>query len=201
MNNNDRVYFSIDFETGGFNETSTCITEFGIAVIKGYNIIESMGSLIKPYDKYDLKALRYSNISESELKKCKFELIDMVNLFIALSKKYKGKGKYAQPHLVGHNIIRFDKRFLKNAFERCNKNWEEYFGFLLHDTLVITDEIFCNDMKLRDRKLGTVCNYLGIDTGQSHSAEDDAIACGKLFIKFNKYYSQYFDKLKIMRSL
>ena len=199
INNKDRIYISIDFETGG-EIGKSCIVEFGIAVFSNYKLVDSYGGLIKPYAPIEKKYLDYSGIDEKELKACTFTLEDMIEILIETCKEYNPKNnKYKRPALVGHNLHAFDEVWIKDAFERCGKNYKDYFGFISFDTLELTDIIFHNSIKLKDRKLGTVCAYLGISTGIKHTAEDDAIACGNLFNKYLKYYSKTFDKATILK--
>lgn len=198
MKQNERVFFSLDFEVGDEADKGGII-EFGLAVIKDLKIVESCGSLIKPYKPYNLKFLEYSNIDEKELKNAKFTIDDFVQLIIGLAKKYSGKTKYDKPMLVGHNIHSFDMQYLNICFNEAGIYLGDYFGFLIHDTLELTDVIFYGDNKLANKKLKTICDYLNIQIDRAHRAEDDAIACAKIFIKYVTFFSQNLEKSKLLK--
>lgn len=200
MFNDDKknIYISIDFETGGWDEKKHTITEFGVAIIEDLKVIDSLGSLVKPYAEYDIKALEYSKIKEADLLNCAFGLSDMVETLIEICQVYNPKNsKYKKPYLVGHNINAFDLRFLKEAFVREGKNYEDYFGYVVFDTLELSHIVFYDNIKIDNKKLGTVCKFLDVELKKAHNAEDDAIACAEIFCKLTRYFSSKFDKSQI----
>lgn len=192
-----RIYLIIDIET---NKDKHPIFEFGLAVVKDLAVVHRAGSLVKPYEKYDPKNLAYCNIEEAALKKCKFTIDDMVDYIIEVCLEFNpGNNKYKRPLLCNHNMVGFDFAFLYEAFKRCKKNIWDYIGYILIDTLPMTDLIFYNNDKLKDRKLGTLCKFFNIDLSNGHQAEDDAVACAELLITYIKHFSQSFDKHKMMK--
>lgn len=203
MKQQKKTFISIDFETGGDDAEDSCITEYGIAIIKDMKVKDSMSSLIKPYNKWrvDEKFLKYANIDVDELKACDYTIQNMVDDLCAVCNALNpDNNKYNRPTLVGHNLHEFDKPFLVKAFKICGKNIKDYFNFISHDTLEMCSIIFMNYYKIANLKLGTICDFFNISFGKRHSAEEDAIACGKLFIILCKFYQNNFDKLKITNS-
>ena len=197
MLNNDKenIYFALDFETGGRSPETHSIVEFGIAIIKDFKVIDSVGSLVRPYSEIDPKFLEYSGIKQSDLNDCGFTIQDMVTTIVELCDGFNPThNKYKRPYLVGHNIYGFDLKWLAYAFKLCNLDWENYFGYIIYDTLPLSAMIFYDNIKIKDKKLGTICRYVGVELLNAHSAEDDAIMVGNLFIKCLKFYSKKFDK-------
>lgn len=77
--------------------------------------------------------------------------------------------------LLGHNI-RFDYSFLKAACVNCGLTFEKA-GI---DTLKIARKLLPD---LESKRLGDLCRYFEIDSGQSHRAYDDARSAWKLYEK------------------
>lgn len=194
----ENIYIAIDFETGGVSPETHSIVEFGVAIIKNLKVVESLGSLIQPYSLVEEKYLNYSGIKQSDLDSCGFRLKDMIDTLIGMSETLNPtKNKYKKPYLVGHNIERFDLKWLKFAFEKFKLNWEDYFNYIIYDTLPLCSLMFYNNIKIGNKKLATICKFLEVEERNSHHAEDDAIMVGEVFIKCLKFYSSQFDKVKI----
>ena len=90
--------------------------------------------------------------------------------------------KYKNPRqmctLVGHNIVGFDNRFLKNFFAYMNDDIDNYVKYYI-DTMQFAHMVALEQM---DYKLGTCCQDAGIDLVEAHRAQHDVDANAMLFI-------------------
>lgn len=78
--------------------------------------------------------------------------------------------------MIAHNAS-FDSQFLTADFKK--HEFPAPRGVIL-DTLPIARKVLPG---LPNYRLGTLTQHLKVPTGQFHRAEDDAIACGRLFIE------------------
>ena len=77
--------------------------------------------------------------------------------------------------LVAHNIG-FDASFLMHNAERMNKEMED---LVCIDTILMAKAFYKG---LFSYSLGNIAKFIGIDIENAHRAEDDAVACQRLFM-------------------
>lgn len=79
---------------------------------------------------------------------------------------------------VGHNIVRFDSRFIEKALKRHKIN--SAFGWMMFDTFVIARSF----KTFEKNSLEIVCRTLGIKNKSAHHALSDCFATGEVFLSF-----------------
>jgi len=93
--------------------------------------------------------------------------------------------------LCGQNVIRFDVPFIKAAMNRLSIETESKLSIV--DTLNISKELLkkgTSEGRVKNYRLGTLCEFFQIDTGTSHRALDDARATMLVFNELMKLRSR-----------
>lgn len=189
-----------DLETGGFHAEKNSVIEVAfIAVVrnkKGVLTIDenlSFESLVLPYND-DLviedQALQVNKITMKEIKKygnpverIKDVLVEMVQTL------NPDKGNRYAPILVGHNIQKFDNKFLSKFLDDIGAPpINVLFSELCIDTYAEAIRLFDDDEKIQSLSLGSLCEYFGITLPIAHRAYDDALANAKLFLKLTEMF-------------
>lgn len=78
--------------------------------------------------------------------------------------------------LVAHNA-KFDTGFIHYHGDKYGISFTNPYA----DTLMLSRYMFRDDVK--NHKLDTLCEFLGIDMGSHHRADDDANSCAEIFLK------------------
>jgi len=176
-------YICLDLETGGFTEKENPITEIAFIVYDGKTFEEKFRfeTLVKPYDDLILTegALKATGITREMLK----DGIDANELVEILKDVFKtftyGSKRFAyKPILVGHNIAKFDYKFLKYLFERNGDDIDKYIEDYKEDTLFLARSKWLG--KTKKFNLGAACKLAGIELIDAHRAMNDVEANKKL---------------------
>lgn len=156
----------------GVHQISGCIEIDG-------EIKEIFDFKVKPNERalIDNDALKVCNVTEKQIMSypSSFDIYTkLVRLLAKYSNKFDKNDKY---YLCGYNIAGFDVNFLKGFFIQ---NDDSYFfsWFWPHtlDVYVLASQYLINErIKLKDFKLKTVAQYLGIEIDESklHDASYD----------------------------
>lgn len=164
----DNVFVCFDFETTGTKYyEGDKIIEIGAVKIVNGKITEKFQSMVDPEGrKIDPKAQEVNKITEEEL-------IGAPTPDQMLQDFYKfAKGTT----LIGHNIKGFDMIFLVGEGNRCR--WK--FDNEVLDTLELARKYIFG---VKNYKLGTLCEKLGVKLENAHRAIYDTIANAEMFIK------------------
>ncbi len=163
------TYVVFDTETTGLHvEAGDELIEIGAVKVENGAITEIFSTLIKPSKSIPEDASAINHIYDEDVK----DAPSVVQVIPDFYKFCDGAD------LVAHNI-EFDIGFIKKFGARQGYN----FDHKCLDTWVIAKEKLKG---LRNYKLGTICEYLGIEIGNAHRAYFDALATAKVLIKLNK---------------
>ncbi|MFH1045603.1 MAG: exonuclease domain-containing protein [Candidatus Omnitrophota bacterium] len=172
----DIEFAIVDIETTGFSHQFDKILEVAAIKIKNGEILGTYHSLI------------YTDYIPDYLTKYVHGIdVDMVKDAPQLPVVRKQFCKFVKGCvLVGHNIISFDSRFLRNHF-KINENAHYV------DTLKLSRAIFPGE---RYHSLGVVAKRLSIKKGMNHRALSDAHATTEVFLKLINLGKKRFDALR-----
>lgn len=157
-------FVALDVETSGLSPDNDKIIEIGMAKILDGELIDKYSSLINPKRVILPKIVELTGITQDMLedKPAIEEVIEDILEFI---------GDYP---ILGHNI-NFDYGFLKKAAVNSGYSFEKQ-GI---DTLKLARRLL---PEVEHKNLEYLCNYFGIDAGNSHRAYDDAVSAWRLFM-------------------
>ncbi len=158
-------FIALDLETTGISPAEDRIIEIGaIKVIDG-NECKTFNTFINPKMKIPERITEITGIDDRMVSGAPI-LRDIFPEFLEFLEDYP---------LLGHNIL-FDFSFLKTAAVNMEYSFEKQ-GI---DTLKMARRIY---PEAESKKLEFLCEYLGIDPGNSHRAYDDARSAKRLYEK------------------
>lgn len=157
-------FVALDVETSGLSPDNDKIIEIGMAKVLDGELIDKYSTLINPKRIISSKIVELTGITQDMLedKPAIEDIIDDILEFI---------GDYP---ILGHNI-NFDYGFLKKAAVNSGYSFEKQ-GI---DTLKLARRLL---PEVEHKNLDYLCNYFGIDAGNSHRAYDDAVSAWRLFL-------------------
>ncbi len=166
LSDHDGSYIVFDLETTGLSAATERITEIGAVRIKDGQEVERFSSFVNPGISIPAEVVKLTGITDAMVADAPSEA-EAIRDFIAFC------GDDAV--LVAHNAG-FDAAFLKVAASRCGIN----INYSYVDTLVMARSLYPG---LKNHKLGTVAEHLGIALERAHRACDDAAALSDIFVK------------------
>ncbi len=159
-----KTFVVFDLETTGLDYQTNAITEIGAIKIVDGKIVETFSTLVNPKQEISEEITKLTKITNAMVKD-KHTIEDIIGDFY----------KFCDHSiLVGHNID-FDFKFVYKA-GREN-------GYLFNHKQV--DTLFLARQQLRslkNHKLGTVADYLGVKLENAHRAVNDALATAEVFL-------------------
>ena len=158
-------YVVFDFETTGLESTKDEIIEIGAVKISKGKIVSTFSTFVKPSVAIPQEITELTGITEEMV-------ADAPAINYVLPDFYKycyGCG------IVAHNIA-FDYGFLSAIGKKMQYNFDN----TQYDTMILAR----NKLKgLKNYKLGTICEYLGVSLVGAHRAVNDCLATAKVFLK------------------
>ncbi len=154
-----------DLETTGLKKDKDKIIEIGAVKVEGGRIADRFSTFINPKRRLSEKIIKLTNITDDMLADAPDE-DEAVPEFL----KFCGNSV-----LVGHNVG-FDIGFIR---QYTTANGVELNNSVM-DTLGLARTLYG---KLKNHKLDTVCEHLGVSLENHHRAVDDAEATAEIFIK------------------
>lgn len=180
-------FIVIDCETGGLSADKNPLTEIALVILDyQLNVIKEYETLIKPYGNLVIgrEALEVTKLTIEEInsgKEPKQVVTELIDIFKSLK-----VGKFSKPILVGHNLEKFDIKFISKLFEFHNKNVFDYVEEHMEDTMWISREKWGHEESGPDFKLTTCCNRAGIELVDAHRALPDTRSTAQLFVHLMK---------------
>ena len=162
-----KTFVCFDFETTGLHfETGDKIVEIGAVKIVDGKITEKFMCFVDPEKHIPAEASAISGIVDEDVAGAPKD-------YEALQDFYKfTRGAI----LTGYNIINFDMVFLKGQGKNCRWNFDNE----VVDTFKLAQK-FVHGVK--NYKLGTIAEKLGVVLDNAHRAVFDALATAEVFIK------------------
>ncbi len=159
-------FIAFDLETTGFLAGVDRIVEIGAVKFVNGKVESKFSTLVDPQTSIPPAASKVNGITDDMLvgKPKVSELLEPLAHFCG------------DLPMVAHNAS-FDTQFLKADIEKYESQAPS--GFIL-DTYGMAKKVLPG---MANYKLGTLVQHLNIPAAVFHRAEDDAIYCGKLFIK------------------
>lgn len=164
-------YITIDFETTGLNPKTDRIIEIGAVVFENGKPTKTFSTLVNPGIPIPARATQINHISNATVMFAPSES-SAISQFV----DFLGNALQGETIICAHNAD-FDMKFLGETLIR-----QGYSGTLDSvDTLAIARKMVSG---IENYKLTTLIEHYGIETGQAHRANSDALACGKLLAIF-----------------
>ncbi len=173
-------FYALDIETKGFSKNKDRIVEVGIAKFIDGEVVDTFSSLVKTDKDISPYAGAVNGITDDMLEDAPSESVIATKI-----REFLDDAVTDGVVVVAHNA-NFDMGFLKSLFNRYNI--DAHIKSL--NTLEESRKYLC----LLDHSLGTVAKHYKIKNKNAHRALDDAITCGKIFLKLleeadNHFYS------------
>lgn len=198
-------FIVLDVETGGLNPVQNALTEIAAISFAGdtYTEIGRVDILISPYDKeYNPAALNVTGITLPLLEKegvpVKEAARQLLHLF---EKSCLTKAKNAKSIIVGHNVL-FDIGFIRQLLNYIGDaealmskyldgstcTFSKLFQPRYIDTMNLGKQAFGHEAmdKIKDWKLSTLFNHMGLEAIDSHRAMNDVEVTKKMFIDLSE---------------
>lgn len=163
-------FIALDFETANPRRDSAC--SVAIVVVRNNQIVDEFYSLINPETKFHKMNMSIHGIHEKDV-------ADAPN-FPAIWPIIK---QFFTPNqlVIAHNNA-FDNSVLARSLERYQLIIPKYKTL---DTVKTTKQFFPN---LKNYRLNTVSQELGIELHHHHNALDDSLACANILIYEQKKF-------------
>lgn len=171
-------YVVVDIETTGTHFMRNEIIEIGAVLIENGKPVKRFNELVCPKEEISEYITSITHI-DNEMVKDAPPIEEVMPRFLAFCEDVP---------LVGQNIILFDYRMLKVAATKLGYPFEKK-GV---DTLVIARKMLAD---LPSRKLGSLCEYYGIDLENAHRAYDDAYATYEVYRHLEEDFGKVEPKL------
>ena len=161
----DKDYVVFDCETTGLESTKDEIIEIGAVKISKGKIVSTFSTFVKPSVSIPAEITELTNITD-----------EMVADAPAINYVLPDFYKYCYGcSLVAQNIA-FDYGFLNAIGKKMLYNFDNP----QYDTMIMAR----NKLRgLKNYKLGTICDYLGVSLVGAHRAVNDCLATAKVFLK------------------
>ncbi|MGN0771364.1 MAG: exonuclease domain-containing protein [Christensenellales bacterium] len=169
LKENNVVVF--DLETTGTDPVNDRIIEIGAVKISDGEIVSYYETFVDPKMKIPAAASQVNHIYDQDVADAPY-IEDCLGDFIDYCKDCV---------VVAHNGFGFDFLFIKRECQTLGYSFDNR----LMDTLEMARKAYpvASTPKLRNHRLGTLCNFLDIELTNAHRAYYDAEATAKLFIK------------------
>ena len=182
----------VDFETTGLDPSHDHILEVGVTLFDRGELASRHQWLVRPPIAVSEESQAVHGISNADLADAPAFAEVAPELFEVL------RGRLPAAYNAG-----FDQRFLLAEVNRLGAGPSEpppacRAGVVWIDPLVWVRELF--QYEEGDRKLSSMCEKLGIDTGTSHRAADDATAAGRVLMALaDRLPASYGELIRIQR--
>src|SRR3954447_509730 len=156
-------YVAVDVETNGRAGAACELTEVGLVLVGGGELHEQWSSLVRPTMPLQRGIQRFTGITQAMASSAPHpaEVLPQVAELL--------RGRV----LVAHNA-QFDRRALRQAFERVGIKWPR-------PPVVCTVQMARRFAPLvRERKLASLAESLGIEVDEVHRALPDAVTCARI---------------------
>lgn len=164
-------FIAFDVETTGLHSVRDRIIEISAVVFRDFKPCEAFSTLINPCRPIPEESSGIHHIRDSDVVDAPKETEAMQKF----SQFVGNKALNGEIIFVAHNAS-FDAKFLERALKRAKIEATPKYM----DTLAMCKHA---NLDLKDNKLGTVAKHFGIRLISAHRAEDDARACGEVFVR------------------
>lgn len=164
-------FIAFDVETTGLHSTRDRIIEISAVIFRDFRPCETFSTLVNPGKPIPAESSEVHHIYDSDVVNAPQEA-EAMQKFCQFVGDLALKGETI---FVSHNAS-FDAKFLERALKRAKIEATPKYM----DTLAMCKNA---ELNLKNNKLGTVAKHFGIRLRSAHRAEDDARACGEIFVR------------------
>ena len=166
-----RDFTAVDIETTAKDVATADVVEIAAVRVRDGRIVEVLNSLVKPDGQIPAAAVDVHGIREAD--------VTMAPPFADIWPKVAAF--CGEDIVVAHNGYAFDFRILDRKVRALGKR----FDLCTYDSLPLARDLFRTS-----RKLPELARVLGVETGQSHRALDDARTLARVFLELGALRSQ-----------
>lgn len=207
---NSATLICYDYETSSVNPETTQALSLGAVAINPRTLEikpnSDFYSLIRPEkpEEVEAGALAVNKLSMDDLMKA--PSIDVVwTDYVKYVEQFNWKKtSWTAPIQTGYNLRAFDAIITRRLCERFGqfKDGKQtlFSNFASFDLLDDIWRWFDDSNEIKNRKLDTVREYLGIDASQAHNALIDCKQTAEILCRFLKLYRTLFKKVKLKDS-
>lgn len=161
-------YVVVDLETTGLSPDNDAIIEIAAVKVISGEVIGSYSTLVDPRRHISAAITAITGIND-----------DMIKGAPYIDEAMKGFLEFAgDMPLLGHNLIRFDMRFLKKQADMNNP---------CVDTLLLSEHIKTGSC---GHSLSALCSRFGIVNDNAHRALSDCMATHKVYLALKETYEE-----------
>lgn len=157
---------AMDFETANGKRTSVCSVGLALFDYATGELIKKVHQLLNPQDEFCYRNIRIHSITAEDVEEAPTFAVYFTELYSMIQQA---------SIVVAHNAP-----FDISVFTQCAENAELSFSpFDFCCTLALSRQVMPD---LENHKLMTVAKALQLDDFEHHRADDDAVACGQVFL-------------------
>ncbi|MGM0574219.1 MAG: 3'-5' exonuclease [Myxococcota bacterium] len=173
----------VDVETTGLDPAEDRVIEIAVVHMQGGEVLDTYNELVNPERELPPEAANITGIKPEDL----VDAPRFADLVDELLERLDGRG------FVAYNLG-FDRAFVKAEFERCGVDWDPSPCI---DPLVFVRELHKNQ---GSKRLGAVCERLGITLDNAHRADADAIAAGRVLYALAEQLPEELEDLLLLQT-
>ena len=159
-------YVVVDIETTGLSPENDRIIEIAAVKVSGDKVIDRFSTLVDPERHIDSYITNITGISDRMVKGAP-KIYEVMPRFIEF---------VGDMPILGHNVIRFDMRFLERAGSPVP---------YCVDTLDIANHLHINS---EGKSLTALCAYFNVTNDNAHRALSDCLATHGVYQKMKEHY-------------
>lgn len=170
----------IDTETTGLEVTDSSVFMIGAIVTENGVVLCEKTFFLNPLSetiKYHESAGAVHGYSEEDIKSFPAEktaVVDIAKFFERARELWRPDGSKSEKMVIAGYNVTFDIKHLQTLFERNGLKLEDYFSGVIADVYLQVQKAMGNALPvLKNKKLVTVADYLGVDLTNAHDAMAD----------------------------
>lgn len=162
-------FVALDFETTGRDPLTSRVTEVGIITYENGVEIDRWGQLVDPGEMISEEVIRVTGITNEHVKG--------MPTFAAIADEIERR--VAGEYFLAYNAS-YDTQVMRAEMGRLGRT-VEFKGVI--DPLPFCWQHIRRTKKTTNARLGTICEYLGIELENAHRATDDAAAAAQVYLR------------------
>ena len=184
----DQKIFWYDLETTGLDPVDCAITNLAALIEINGEVEDSVQINMAPFPGALIEdsALRIGHVTYDMI--MDYPPVDegMADLITLITNHISFSNREDCLVLAGYNIMSFDNIFLRNYFDYMNwgKDFPKCFFSAPLDVFAFVAERITKGLRLKNYRLGTVCEHFGIKF-DAHQAIEDVTATRELYLKLS----------------
>lgn len=162
-------FVALDFETTGRDPVTSRATEVGIITYENGVEIDRWGQLINPGEVISDEVIGVTGITNEDVR----DMPPFAEVADEIARRVSGE------YFLAYNAS-YDTQVMRAEMGRLNRT-VEFKGVI--DPLPFCWQHIRRTKKTKNARLGTICEYLGVELENAHRATDDAAAAAEVYLR------------------